>query len=163
MSLRVNLTELEEHSVQLCGELKAEALQLDGIDELIRVDGPLRYDLLVERLPRDLQITGELALPLHCECARCLRPFSTELHWPHWEALLPLIGEDKVPRQHEWVDLTPYIREDILLGLPQHPLCEPDCSGLPLPAPKTPAQAADGESQSNPKTSAWAELNKLKL
>jgi len=163
MSLRVNLTELERNKLNFRGELSAGELQLEGIDELIAPQGPLRYDLVVEKLPRDLMLHGELSLPLRCECARCLRPFIKELHWPAWEALLPLVGEEKVPRHQDWVDLTPFIREDILLGFPQHPLCKPDCPGLPLPTPEGGNPKENGPSQSNPKSSAWAELNKLKL
>jgi len=58
------------------------------------------------------------------------------------------------------VDLTPFLREDILLTLPQHPLCKPDCRGLSQFA----AGGASGPtSQTNAGASAWAALNKLKL
>jgi uncharacterized metal-binding protein YceD (DUF177 family) len=43
---------------------------------------------------------------------------------------LPLEGEDKVPVDNDCVDLTPFVREDILLEFPQHPLCKPDCGGI---------------------------------
>jgi uncharacterized metal-binding protein YceD (DUF177 family) len=58
------------------------------------------------------------------------------------------------------VDLTPLVREDILLGFPQHPLCEPDCGGLKK-ASVGKARKTVGKDESKP--SAWAELNKLKL
>ena len=56
-----------------------------------------------------------------------------------WIADLPLVGEEKVAVDNDCVDLTPYLREDILLAFPQHPLCEPDCRGLPK-APQKLAQ-----------------------
>jgi uncharacterized metal-binding protein YceD (DUF177 family) len=56
------------------------------------------------------------------------------------------------------VNLTPYIREDILLALPQHPLCEPECGGL-----KPPASLKDPGEMSEKASSAWSELDKLKL
>ena len=43
---------------------------------------------------------------------------------------LPLEGEEAVSVVNDCVDLTPYVREDILLEFPQHPLCEPECRGL---------------------------------
>jgi uncharacterized metal-binding protein YceD (DUF177 family) len=55
------------------------------------------------------------------------------------------------------VDLTPFVREDILLGFPQHPLCKPDCGGLK----KNQAQKTGGRDKSE--SAAWAELDKLKL
>ena len=39
-------------------------------------------------------------------------------------------GEDRVAVDNDCVDLTPYLREDILLEFPQHPLCKPECRGL---------------------------------
>ena len=39
-------------------------------------------------------------------------------------------GDDAIEVIGEYVDLTPWIREDILLGLPHHPLCAETCRGL---------------------------------
>ena len=36
----------------------------------------------------------------------------------------------QVAIENDCVDLTPFVREDILLEFPQHPLCKPDCGGL---------------------------------
>jgi len=79
---------------------------------------------------------------------------------PEWVLHLPLEGEEKVDLKNDMVDLTPFLREDILLEFPQHPLCTEDCAGLPnrLNASKkteTPAPT--------PVAPAWAELNKLKF
>jgi len=46
-------------------------------DELIRAERPLRYDLTAELLGQAVLVTGSLALPLDCECARCLKKFKT--------------------------------------------------------------------------------------
>jgi uncharacterized metal-binding protein YceD (DUF177 family) len=60
------------------------------------------------------------------------------------------------------VDLTPFVREDILLEFPRHPLCEPQCRGLPkMSAGK--AKKSDGTGTTDVGSPAWAELNKLKL
>ena len=130
MSLKVNLRHLEEHGIHLKGELPAAELDLGVNDELIRVEKPLRYDLTVELLHDAVLVTGSLALPLECECARCLKKFETELKLAGWALHLPLEGEDKVSVENDCVDLTPFMREDILLDFPQHPLCKPDCAGL---------------------------------
>jgi uncharacterized metal-binding protein YceD (DUF177 family) len=72
---------------------------------------------------------------------------------------LPLAGEDSVSVDHDCVDLTPFVREDILLEFPQHPLCRLDCGGWQAKAGKSKKIAGQAE----PKPSAWAALNKLKL
>jgi uncharacterized metal-binding protein YceD (DUF177 family) len=60
--------------------------------------------------------------------------------------------------ENDCVDLTPYLREDIFLALPQHPLCATDCQGL---------LGEFGRKTSTPsgkdRTSPWGELDKLDL
>src|SRR5215469_14262563 len=112
--VKVNLRHLEEHGIHLKGELPAAELDLALNDDLIRAEKPLRYDLSVELLQDALLVTGSLTLPLECECARCLKKFSTDLKLPGWTIHLPLEGEDKVSIDNDCVDLTPLIREDIL-------------------------------------------------
>lgn len=155
--LKINLRHLEEHGLHLKGDLSAAELDLGVEDELIRVEKPLRYDLSVELLNHALLVTGTLALPLDCECARCLKKFTTDLKIAGWALHLPLQGEDKVSVDNDCVDLTPFIREDILLDFPQHPLCKPDCAGLKRKTARK-AKAAD-----KPALDVWAKLDKLKL
>ena len=102
-------------------------------------------------------VTGSLVLPLTCECARCLKKFKTELKLTGWALHLPLEGEDKVPVDNDSVDLTPFVREDILLDFPQHPLCKPECAGLKQKAVRPP------EAVEKPALAVWAKLDKLKL
>jgi uncharacterized protein len=158
MSLKINLRHLEEHGIHLKGELPVAELDLGVNDELIHLGKPLRYDLTVELLHDAVLATGSLALPLECECGRCLKKFKTELKLAGWAAHLPLEGEDKVPVENDCVDLTPFVREDMLLDFPQHPLCKPDCAGL-----KKKNSAPKAEAGEKPAAAAWAELDKLKI
>jgi len=162
MPLLVNLRQLEKQNLALAGELPVAELELDLRDELIRTDKPLRYQLEIQEMEDSLLVQGCLQLPLECECARCLKPFPFQLKLNPWAAHLPFEGEEKVSIVNDCVDLTPYLREDILLGFPQHPLCETDCRGLPE---KNIGQVekTSGSSQNEQKSSAWATLDKLKL
>ena len=155
--LKVNLRHLDEHEIHLQGELPVAELDLGVNDELVRAERPLRYDLNVEQLHDAVLVTGSLQLPLNCECARCLKKFKTELKLTGWAAHLPLEGEDKVAVENDCVDLTPFVREDILLDFPQHPLCRPDCAGLKSKA------ARKAEAVEKPVAAVWAKLDKLKL
>jgi uncharacterized protein len=160
MPLVVNLRHLEEHDVVLRGELPLAELDLDPCDEMIRVTHPLRHELEVQLLEGGLLLRGSLRLTLECQCVRCLKPFERELELNPWTCLLPLEGEDRVPVVNDCADLTPYVREDMLLELPQHPLCQPDCRGLEKLTTGN-AQNAGGNEEAVP--SVWAELDKLKL
>jgi uncharacterized protein len=158
MSLQVNLRQLEDGNVRLSGEMPVEELDLDVRDEMVRVREPLRFDFEVQQLEQSLLVQGRASLVLDCECVRCLKPFSHLLKLEPWHCYIPLEGEDKAPVENDCVDLTPYLREDIFLSFPQHPLCEPECGGLAQ-------QAGAAKHSADPGTESpvWAELNKLKL
>ncbi len=155
--LKVNLRHLEEQGLHLQGELSAAELDLGVQDELIRAEQPLGYDLAVELLHEAVLVTGSLTLPLECECARCLKQFASELKLAGWAVHLPLAGEDQVAVANDCVDLTPFLREDILLNFPQHPLCRPDCGGLKV------KNARKAKAVEKPAQDVWAKLDKLKL
>ena len=163
MPLIVNLRHLENRNLALRGELPLADLEFDARDEMIRLTQPLHYDLEVELLDDAVLVQGLLRLKLDCQCVRCLKDFEYELELDPWTLHVPfepLEGEEAVSFKNDTVDLTPMMREDILLGFPQHPLCRPDCDGLKQ-ASVGKARKTVGKDESKP--SAWAELNKLKL
>ena len=150
--LPVNLRHLEEHNVRLRGELAADELDLETGDEMIRIGGPLRYDIEVQQMEGSLLVRGTLRMALDCHCVRCLKPFRHDLELKDWMCHLPFEGEDKAAVVNDCVDLTPFVREDMLLEFPRHPLCKPDCKGLKV-----------GKKPRVKNESTWAELDKLKL
>jgi uncharacterized protein len=162
MPLHVNLRHLDAQNVQLEGQLPVEELDFDTRDEMTRVNEPLTYDLEVQRVEDGLLIQGHLSLPLECQCVRCLKPFHSSIELPHWTRLLPLNGDEAAAVVSDCVDLTPYLREDTLLEFPQHPLCEPECRGLPK-AYVGKAKTTSTTGHSGTGASAWDELNKLKF
>lgn len=162
MSLRVNLRHLEAQPVRLDGELAAAELDIDSRDEVIQLRGPLRYDLEVQKLEGGLLAQGRLSLRLECQCVRCLKRFNYQLRLDSWACHLPFQGEDAVQVVNDCVDLTPMVREDILLEFPQHPLCDTNCSGL--------RSASIGKSKTftnlgrtDEGSPVWNALNKLKF
>ena len=157
MPLTVNLRHLEEHNVRLRGEMPVAELDMETSDEMVRVARPLRYDVEVQMLEGALLVRGLLELGLECSCVRCLKSFTRPLALTTWTCHVPLEGEDKVAVVNDCVDLTPFVREDMLLEFPQHPLCKPDCGGLKTKTGKA-RKTAEGSTPA-----AWAELDKLKF
>lgn len=161
MALRVNLRHLERQAVSLEGELPPAELDVETRDTLIRLERPLCYELTVEKLEQQLLVRGTLELELDCDCVRCLKPFVHRLRLADWAACLPLTEEDAVAVEGDCVDLTPWVREDILLAFPQHPLCKPECPGLAA------GDLEQTNTQCGPRRAAassdWAELDKLKF
>ena len=158
MAVEFNVRHLEDQNLHLKDEISASELDIDQLDELIHVRKPLHYDLEVEKMERGILVQGRLDLKLDCECARCLKSFEYPLVLADWACHLALEGEEKVTISNDVVDLTPYIREDIVLAFPQHPLCKPDCTGLEKRGP-----FADPQQGTELTSSAWSELNKLKF
>lgn len=158
MPIAVNLRHLENGSVHLDGEISARELDLEELDEMIHAKAPLTYDLDVEQSGQTLLVTGEVDYTLDCECVRCLKPFQHRIHFEDYHLEVPLEGEERAEVVSDMVDLTPYVREDILLAFPQHPVCETECDRLP---PLQSSEDTGGSAQ--PSQSAWDELNKLKF
>ena len=159
MPLTVNLRHLAEHAVVLKGDLQPAELAIDTHDEMIEISDPCRYSVEIQRLDESLLIQGQLQLDLTCQCVRCLKRFKMPLKINPWVSHLPLQGEEAIPVSNDCVDLTPVVREDILLEFPQHPLCKPDCRGLD----KKPSSQARSSKKADPTPSAWNTLDKLKL
>ena len=127
---------------------------------MFNISRPVQYDLEAEMVDDAMLVRGRLSAELECECVRCLKPFTRPLELPELTLHLPLTGEDAVTIDNDNVDLTPYLREDMILEFPQHPLCKPDCAGLKkIDKNQAPKTGDEPESAA----SAWAELNKLKL
>ncbi len=162
MPLLINLRHLDAHNIRLQGELPIEELDIDTRDEMIQLRSPLEYDFEVQKVEHGLLVHGRWETRLDCECVRCLKAFKQPVAMADWTIHLPLQGEEAVPVVSDCVDLTPFLREDILLEFPQHPLCDPDCGGLP----KTyigKGSKASNSGQPDAGSPAWNELNKLKL
>jgi uncharacterized metal-binding protein YceD (DUF177 family) len=160
MPLLVNLRHLERNDLKLVGELPVAELELDIRDELVHANKPLKHKLEVQQMDDSLLVRGKVVLPLDCECARCLKPFVYKVEFLDWSCLIPLSGEDAAPLDGDTVDLTPFLREDILLELPQHPLCKPDCGGLKKPTVGKSKKSGAGDAKTS---SVWADLDKIKF
>lgn len=109
---------------QLRGETDRSALDLGKTDGLIEPAGGMRYDLRVERLGQELLVRGRVAQSLACLCSRCGEAFEFEAREGDYAAIYP------IETGNEFVDLTPEIREAIILALPGYPVCRPTCRGL---------------------------------
>ncbi len=157
MPVTIHLEKLKDEDLHLTGELPADDLQLDlgGPHDLIRSAGNLQYELNASRADDSILIQGHLKIELLCDCARCVQPFTYTMDLPNWSAILALSGTDAIETIGEYVDLTPSFREDILLGLPRHPLCDESCQGLGF---QQEIVHEEDEGQSD----AWGELDEWK-
>ena len=152
--LILNLDALEEADQPFEADLPREFL--DGI---LRADPPTEFHAggtahlrgTVTRMGRKVLVRAKFRIPLTGQCRRCLKPLrldeSVDLvrtYVPeHQAALQPaehrtgdaegsfhpdLVDEETYTGKE--IDLTPAVREQILLQIPASPLCREDCLGL---------------------------------
>ena len=114
--MKIHLRQIPEEGLHLEGEEDARVLDLPT-DEHVRPLGPLRHSLDVGMSSDGIWVTGQLELDAELECVRCLEKF------PYPVQVLDLALQEELPAQ-ETIDLTPYLREDILLALPDYPHCD---------------------------------------
>lgn len=87
-------------------------------------------------------LEGEARASVAQTCSRCLRPIESAvtarfaeqyyatLHVESGARLAEAPSDAKTIGSDFRIDLTPLLREELLLAMPQAPLCRPDCAGL---------------------------------
>jgi uncharacterized metal-binding protein YceD (DUF177 family) len=115
--MKIHLQQIPESGVHLGGQETADILDLN--DPVIQPLQNVSYSLFVQVEKNNLLVTGQLSLELEVECVSCLRRF-------HYPLIVPDFLYETATEGRETIDLTPAIREDILLVLPSHPRCDWD-------------------------------------
>jgi uncharacterized protein len=146
--MKIHLKQVPAQGLHLNGD---EDCPLDDLEaEGILCAGPLHYNMDVGVAGGALWARGSLSQPVKLRCVSCLENFVHDVQVPAFAVHTELHGP-------ETVDLTPFMREDLLLNLPAHPRCDRDgnrvCKGK---RPETPE--ADLERKSD-----WSALDKLKI
>ena len=146
----VHLRQIPPEGKHLEGEEDASCLDLGDIGA--KPVGPVRYALDVGLSGGGVFATGRVTVPVEMTCVACLQPFVYEAKVDPFAAQVQVDGR-------EMVDLTPAVREELLLALPNHPRCDLT-TGQPCPYQR-PDASGGGTPEST--ESAWDQLDKLKL
>jgi len=146
--MKIHLKQIPAQDLHLEGD---EACPIHDVEaEGIRCAGQLHYSIDVGIAGGALWARGSLLQPVELRCVSCLEKFVYEIRVPGFAVQTELPGP-------ETVDLTPFIREDLLLNLPAHPRCNRDGNRVcKAKQPKT------VEQDTKPKLD-WSALDKLKL
>ena len=146
--MKVHLKQIPTQGLRLEGEEECPIQDLES--EGIRCAGRLHYDIDLGVAAGGLWANGSLSQPVELRCVACLEKFLHEVRVPAFAVHTELHGP-------ETVDLTPFVREDILLNLPAHPHCDRDgnrvCKG----------KQVETAQQETKRRSDWSALDKLKL
>jgi len=115
--MKVHLKQIPAEGTHLKGKEKSDILELG--DDQIRPLGTVEYSVDIGVSGSSLFVTGRLGVDVELECVSCLQRFVYPVRVHNFSAQVELAGP-------ELVDLTPWIREDILLALPVYPHCDWD-------------------------------------
>jgi len=151
--VKVHLRQIPSEGLHLKGEEDCPIQEVESED--IHCLGSLRYDINLGVAEGALWANGSLTQKVKLRCVACLEKFPYDIQVPKFAVHTELHGP-------ETVDLTPFIREDILLNLPPHPHC--DREGGRVCKAATPKYSKLQEQEREAKREHdWEALDKLKL
>ncbi|MBU1168396.1 MAG: DUF177 domain-containing protein [Proteobacteria bacterium] len=138
----------------LVQEYSAKAELFPILDDLI-IQGdyvfssPVQAHLTAMVLANEVvDVNGQITTTLRMDCGRCLEPFEHTLIRKFKMGFVKSSGTDTAPDEDELdieireediateyylgdvIDLKNMIQEQVVMGLPQHPLCSDNCKGL---------------------------------
>ena len=121
--LIVDVARLDPEGETFEGETAADVLEL-GAAPVCQPEGGISYEIHVERIDSELLARGRVSQHVRCTCSRCAEVFTLEVVEPVFFADYPVVEGEA------YVDLTPEMREAIILALPGYPVCREECKGL---------------------------------
>ncbi len=153
--MKVHLKQIPPEGLHLEGE--EDCLISDLESEGIRCAGPMKYQIDIGVAEGSLWANGTLTQPVELACVGCLEKFVHAIQVPAFAVHTELHGP-------ETVDLSPFMREDILLNLPAHPRCDADGTRkCKMTAKLGEVSQEDRKRRAAKREHDWGELDKLKL
>jgi len=146
--MKIHLNQIPPEGLHLTGE--EECVLGDLRAQEIRCVGPMRYSLDLGISDGALWANGTIAQTVELECVACLEKFEHEIKVPAFALHTELHGP-------ETVDITPFMREDILLNLLPYPRCDRD-GGRVCKAAKVESAGEEKKAKAD-----WSALDRLKL
>lgn len=141
--MKINVYDIKDEAKELAYDEPTDelnALMAHGAHDF-DFPGPVHVNLVQYRAGQELIFQGTLRGAVIGHCARCLEDFTIDLDRPFHFVLLPHstagpeleLEEDDLDLSYysgEEIDVSPLVREQLLLALPTQPLCRQDCRGL---------------------------------
>ena len=152
--MKIHLKQITPGGLHLTGEEDCPFPDLEG--EGIRCAGPLSYDLDVGISEGSLWANGTISQPVELQCVSCLQNFVHKVVVPAFALHTELHGP-------ETIDVTPLMREDILLNLPAHPHCDRDGERVCQAPHAESSEETEAEVAERKRQAAWAALDKLNV
>ena len=125
------------------------------------IAGPVRLELRLESNLSGIEVTGTIELQWSGECRRCLAPIQkTTIQNVREQFSISGSKDDTYLLTDTEIDMSPMVRDCLVLALPIAPLCDLDCAG---PAPDVyPMNQFLTHDRANERDPRWAALDALR-
>ena len=163
------------------GERGTNFSKVYQIDELplgendVRLVRPAAVSGRIRRHDGEVRLTGELDTEVEIPCGRCLKPVRLPIQGEFSERFLPAVAW-RDEEQHELkdedlnvaiftgevIDLDDVVRQEILLAVPGHVLCNDNCQGL-CPACGVDRNVSPCSCEEGRVDSRWEKLRELQM
>jgi uncharacterized metal-binding protein YceD (DUF177 family) len=120
--LQIDVRNIDVEEKDFDGEIPAQVFEMDN-DPLARPESGLRYHVHIQLAGKELVATGQLDADFRLRCSKCGDFFSTCIRSPSFLQAYDLSEGVEI------LDLTPDLREDLLLEVPAYPACADATSG----------------------------------
>jgi uncharacterized protein len=129
-------------------ELTGDAAELDILSDEYALAGPVSVTCRLQRDGEIIRIGGTVRARLDVQCARCAEPFELETEGSFSLVVKRLLLGEPVPGEAsdeeeadseqlvyvehyvKSIDITPHVRDALILSLPMKIVCAEDCKGL---------------------------------
>jgi uncharacterized protein len=154
--MRVNIDEIKEAGLSRSWDVPPDVTDqmVAGDRAGYRAAGPLHLDARLEKVERRVLVDAHGRAPLTVPCRRCLAPVEVDLPVDFALTLVPADeyqDDERGEREDQAapargsfepaaaeeevyagkvIDLDPLVREQLVLALPEYPLCGEGCKGL---------------------------------
>ncbi|RKX37502.1 MAG: hypothetical protein DRP64_17075 [Verrucomicrobia bacterium] len=121
--MKIMVARIPEEGSSYDGSDPGAVMGLAG-DPFVKVEGDVQYTLQAQCISEELIVCGALSVDLGLKCTRCSEFFSTTVTDSDF------LRAYSASREIDSVDITPDMREDLLLHIPAFPVCSEGCKGL---------------------------------
>ncbi len=121
--MKIWIARIPEEGSHYEGDDPGSIMEMDAEPFIKRV-GDVQFKLYAQHISDELVVRGTLAIPLDLKCARCSEFFSTTVTDSGFLRAYP------ASKETDSVDITSDMREDLLLHMPEFPVCGEECKGL---------------------------------
>ena len=121
--MKIWVARIPEEGSHYEGDEPGSIMELEK-DPFIKNAGDVHYTLYAQHVSDEVVVRGSLSVDMSLKCTRCAEFFSTTVTDSDF------LRAYTASKDLDSVDITEDIREDILLSIPDFPICSDECKGL---------------------------------